>query len=78
MPSRAHSSVTRRTLVTPAAMPFDPRQAPLPRPAPVAVHDDGDVPRQPLPRNVGQFGGYVGWSRHVSGQWQRESVAVNR
>ena len=32
-----------------AAMPFDPRQ-PLPlRPAAVAVHDDGDVPRHALP-----------------------------
>jgi hypothetical protein len=27
-------------------MPFDTRQAALLRPAAVAVHDDGDVPRQ--------------------------------
>ena len=48
-----------------AAMSFDPRQAPPAGPTPVAVHDDGDVPRQPLPREVGQFGGYIGGSRHV-------------
>src|SRR5439155_21899490 len=30
-----------------AAMALDPRQAALPRPAAVAVHDDGNVPRQP-------------------------------
>ena len=31
--------------VGPAAMPLDPRQASPPRPAAVAVHDDGDMPR---------------------------------
>ena len=29
-------------------MPFDPRQVALRRPPAVAVHDDGDVLRQPL------------------------------
>jgi hypothetical protein len=27
-------------------MPLDPRQMPLPRPTPITIHDDGDMPRQ--------------------------------
>ena len=40
-----------------AAVPLDARQAALPGPTPVAVHDDGDVPRHLFPRHVGQFAG---------------------
>jgi len=35
----------------PGPVARDPGQAPLRRPAPVAVHDDGDVPRHPSARN---------------------------
>ena len=57
MSSRAHSSVDAAHAGHAAAMPFDPRQ-PLPlRPAAVAVHDDGDVPRPGLERHVQCFGG---------------------
>ena len=48
MPSRQHSSMVARTLCDAAAMALDARQAALLGPAAVAVHDDGDVPRQPL------------------------------
>ena len=48
MPSRQHSSTVARTLWTPRQVALDARQAALLRPAAVAVHDDGDVPRQPL------------------------------
>ena len=57
MPSRAHSSVTRRTLFDSGAVPLDPRQTPPPRPTAVAVHDDGNVPRKPLSRNTGTSAG---------------------
>ncbi len=47
MPSRQHSSTVARTLCDAAAVALDARQAALLRPAAVAVHDDGDVLRQP-------------------------------
>ena len=48
MPSRADVSTASRTASMPGAVPFDARQVPLRRPAPVAVHDDGDVRGQPV------------------------------
>ena len=47
-PSRAEVSTTDAHRVDPGAVPLDSRQVTLPRPAAVAVHDDGDVARQPL------------------------------
>ena len=54
MPSRAHSSVTRRTLLRPRRWPSI-RGRPAAGPAAVAVHDDGDVPRHFLGRHIGQL-----------------------
>ena len=45
-PRRGFDDVADR--VDAGAMPFDARQVPLAGPAAVAVHDDGDVPRQPI------------------------------
>ena len=54
------------------AMSFDARQAPLPGPAPVAIHDDGDVPRQTIGRNVRKFGRCCGQAWHGSGERRGE------
>ena len=48
MPSRADPSTIVADRVDAGAVPFDPRQVPLRRPAAVAVHDHGDVRGQPL------------------------------
>ncbi len=48
MPSRAAVSTVSRTDVDAGAMAFDARQVALRGPAAVAVHDDGDVRRQPI------------------------------
>ena len=46
--SRAHVSTISRTECDPGPVPLDAGLALALRPAPVAVHDDRDVPRQPL------------------------------
>ena len=46
MPSRRAARVTSRTLLRALAVAFQARQAPLLRPAAVAVHDDAHVARQ--------------------------------
>ena len=57
MPRRADVSTASRTDGDAGAVPLDPRQVALRRPPAVAVHDDGDVRRQPvavdLPREQG-------------------------
>ena len=48
MPRRAEPSTDVADRVDAGAVPFDARQVALRRPAAVAVHDDGDVRRQPI------------------------------
>ena len=48
MPRRADGLDGVADRVDAGAVPFDARQVALRRPAAVAVHDDGDVRRQPL------------------------------
>ena len=49
-PRRGLDDVAHR--VDAGAMPLDARQVPLPGPAAVAVHDDGDVARQAIGMNL--------------------------
>ena len=83
IPSRADAFDDVAHRLDAGAMPLDPRQVALRRPAPVAVHDHRDVPRQPvevdLPRQrllgrPGRDDGENVLERH--GSWLTETLMI--
>src|SRR5207244_1210664 len=61
-----------------AAVALDARQAALPGPAAVAVHDNGDVPRQPLRGEAGRGEALQGVRGEARGCGQEEPPSLTR